>query len=41
MMDGTFIDVVINKLQWLLDHPEVTWSGSGKQNIFIFARRTD
>lgn len=28
-MDGTFIDVVIKKLQWLLEHPEVTWSGSG------------
>lgn len=28
-MDGTFIDVVIKKLQWLFDHPEVTWSGSG------------
>uniref|UniRef100_UPI00405686E0 tetratricopeptide repeat protein n=1 Tax=Candidatus Electronema sp. TaxID=2698783 RepID=UPI00405686E0 len=28
-MDGNVIDVVCDKLQWLLDHPEVTWSGSG------------
>lgn len=28
-MDGNVIDVVCEKLQWLLDHPEVTWSGSG------------
>lgn len=28
-MDGTVIDLAINKLQWLFDHPEVTWSGSG------------
>ncbi|MCI5209918.1 MAG: hypothetical protein D3910_14240 [Candidatus Electrothrix sp. ATG2] len=27
-MEGTFIDLIIDKLQWLLDHPEVTWSGS-------------
>jgi len=28
-MDGTIIDLAIKKAQWLLDHPEVTWSGSG------------
>ena len=28
-MAETFIDLIINKLQWLFDHPEVTWSGSG------------
>jgi hypothetical protein len=28
-MDGNVIDVVCDKLQWLIDHPEVTWSGSG------------
>ena len=28
-MDGSFIDLIIKKLQWLLDHPEVTWSGAG------------
>ncbi len=28
-MDGNVIDFVCDKLQWLLDHPEVTWSGSG------------
>ena len=28
-MDGNVIDVVCDKLQWLLDHPEVTWSGIG------------
>lgn len=28
-MDGNVIDVVCEKLQWLLDNPEVTWSGSG------------
>jgi hypothetical protein len=28
-MDGTVIEFVTDKLQWLIDHPEVTWSGSG------------
>ena len=28
-MDCSFIELIIKKLQWLLDHPEVTWSGSG------------
>jgi hypothetical protein len=28
-MDGTYIDLAIEKWQWLLAHPEVTWSGSG------------
>ncbi len=28
-MDGTVIEFVCDKLQWLLEHPEVTWSGSG------------
>lgn len=27
-MDGNVIDFVCDKLQWLLDHPEATWSGS-------------
>jgi len=28
-VDGTIIDWAIEQGQWLLDHPEVTWSGSG------------
>lgn len=28
-MDGIVIDWAIEKLQWLLENPEVTWSGSG------------
>ena len=28
-MDGSFIDLIIKKLHWLKDNPEVTWSGAG------------
>ena len=28
-MEGTIIDRAVGKLEWLLAHPDVTWSGSG------------